>query len=328
MSEQPQNFLSCSEGENISVSSAQDPQSSFNSPQETPEVLLEKPVGLVDGMTIIAQEQVSVDLAIGNEHDTEIVMTPEASTPLGVLPEVSAEVLLPSEVPVPITKLPMEVIEKVFTVFIENKCPLLCSLYRTGCLPINSEQGGLHTNSSYIEEKLKKEQTSLLPLLRLSSYFYGVISGILCRHNAYITGVRSFECLDLFSRRRAAGSFSLPRSPVIESYFRKEGEPCDPRLLRIHGSPAGILPFRDSFPMTEGLSFDPDGRGTEWRESRQQEQSWKPKGWEEFPVWLIGGSRPSGEYLFENVEDGEETCGMLFYLAVILWPFPLSLVLM
>lgn len=270
------------------------------------EELVESPAEVA---AVAEQQDIASSSSSSQDQTTEVAVN--AGTKYSLVVSDSSEVL--PEV-VSITKLPMEIIEKVFIMYIEDKCPLLCSLFETGCLPVNSEEEGLHVNSTFIQHKIKRERASLLPLLRLSSYFYGIISGLLSRQNAYISGVRSLQCFNLFARRRAAKFLVIPRLPYIESMFRKEGEPFIPAL---HGRgpmfPDDGEHYQDTSPM-KYYSWDHAGTGTEWRVCRQGGENWKPKGWEMFPSWLTGGSRASGEYLFDDVAGNDGFDGMLFFL--------------
>lgn len=214
----------------------------------------------------------------------------------------------------PIKRLPTEIIERVFIIFIEQKCPLLWSLFETGRIPLNSERGGLHANSSLIQQKLQEEHATVLPLLRISGYFYSIISRLLSHREVYINGIRSFNQLTLFEQRRAGGFFVIERTPVIESMFRKEGDPYTPEMRQdqrsLRGSPSGVRPYRSTRPMRY-RSYDRTGSGTGWRIPENNSDSfWAPKGWDMFPTWLTGGSHPSGLYLFDD--DADEIIGMLF----------------
>lgn len=247
------------------------------------------------------------------------VLVSSASLPFSSKPRVAP----PPEPYIPITRLPTEIIEKVFIIFIEHRCPLLCSLYRTGGIPINSEKKGLHANSSLIQRKLQEEHASVRPLLCLSGYFYGIISRLLSHREVYINGIRSFNQLTLFEQRRTGGFFVIKKPPVIESMFRKEGEPYtlemrqDRRSLR--GSPPGVHPYRSTRPMRY-RSYDCTGSGTGWRDSRSLDSSWAPAGWDMFPSWLTGGSIESGLYLFDDDADNK-IIGNLFSLAIVMRPF-------
>lgn len=210
-------------------------------------------------------------------------------------------VILSPEPQVYITRLPTEIIEKVFAVFIEHSCPLLYSLYETGSIPINSEREGLHANSSLIQRKLQQEHASIRPLLSLSGYFYGIISRLLSHREIYLNGIRSFNQLVLFKQRKVGGFFVIKKPAVIESLFRLEGEPYTPEMRQhrrsLRGSPPGVLPYRSTHPM-QNRSYDRTRNGTEWRDC-EPGSTWTPEGWDMFPSWLAGGS----------IEGGMALCG-------------------
>lgn len=315
--------------------------------EDTSGISPEKHEGSPDGVGVTGQEQVFAYPSTGNGHPpAEIAETSSVtsssgiplSSELGVSLASELSVLslsepplpLSSELRVPITRLPTEIIEKVFVIFVEHKCPLLCSLYQTGGIPINSERQGLHANSSLIQHKLQEEHASLLPLLCLSGYFYGIVSRLLSHREVYINGPQCFNQLTLFEQRRAGGFFIIKKTPIIESMFRKNGEPYTSEMRQnrrsLRGSPPGVRPYRSTHPMRY-RSYDCTRSGTGWRKLHNPDSSWAPKGWDMFPGWLTGGSLPSGLYLFEDGAD-EEITGMSFSLAIATETFIPSLILM
>lgn len=274
--------------------------------RETTGISLENHGELTDRVSFADLERVFNNAPIHNCHLS--VDAHEAASLSGVavsseLPVLSSKPLRYSSKPgvvlspqVSITRLPTEIIEKVFAVFIEHSCPLLYSLYETGSIPINSEREGLHANSSLIQRKLQQEHASIRPLLSLSGYFYGVISRLLSHREVYLNGIRSFNQLVLFEQRQAGGFFVIKNPPIIESLFRLEGEPYTPEMRQyrrsLRGSPPGVRPYRSTHPM-RNRSYDRTRSGTEWRDC-EPGSSWTPEGWDMFPSWLAGGSIESG----------------------------------
>lgn len=313
--------------------------------QQVPQVSVEEAAGIstnkyegsLDVESFVGQDQAFDNPSTGNYLSADIAETAgvplssELSVFLSSEPSLSSsckfDVALSSRLHASINTLPTEIIERVFIIFIEQKCPLLWSLFGTGRIPLNSERGGLHVNSSLIQQKLQEEHASILPLLRISGYFYSIISRLLSHREVYINGIRSFNQLTLFEQRRAGGFFVIKKTPVIENMFRKEGEPYTPEMKQgqrsFRGSPLGIRPYRSTRPMRY-RSYDRTGSGTGWRTPEtNSDDFWAPKGWDMFPSWLTGGSNPSGLYLFDS--DADEIIGISFSLEI---PFIPSLLLM
>lgn len=304
--QEPEVFL-----EEVSGVSVQ--QNTEISVDEAVEISIEKYKGSLDDASFAGPDYLSAEMA-----GAAAISIPGTLLPSELSVFLSSEPSLPlsSESGValsPIKKLPTEIIERVLIIFIEQKCPLLWSLFGTGRIPINSERGGLHANSSLIQQKLQEEHATVLPLLRISGYFYSIISRLLSHREVYINGIRSFNQLTLFEQRRAGGVFVIERTPVIESMFRKEGDPYTPEMRQdqrsLRGSPSGVRPYRSTRPMRY-RSYDRAGSGTGWRTPENSDSFWAPKGWDMFPTWLTGGSHPSGLYLFDD--DADEIIGMFF----------------
>lgn len=287
--------------------------------QEATGISLEKHEDLTGGVSFgfTDLEQVFNNIPIRNchlAHGAASLSEVPVSSELSVLSseplQISSKpgVTLSPKYQLSITKLPTEIIEKVFAVFIENRSPLLHSLYETGSIPINSEREGLHANSSLIQRKLQQEHASIRPLLSLSGYFYGIISRLLSHREVYLNGIRSFNQLILFEQRNAGNFFVIKKLPIIESMmFPLEGEPCTLEMRQyrrsLRGSPPGIRPYRSTLPM-QNRSYDRTRSGTEWRDC-ELDISWAPTGWDMFPCWLAGGSIESGMSLYGDGTDNE-----------------------
>lgn len=302
--------------------------------KETAGISIGKYEGSLDVESFAGQDQTFETPSTGNYYlstdtaevagvplssELPVFLSSEPSLPLSC----ESDVALSSRLHAPIKRLPTEIIERVFIIFIEQKCPLLWSLFGTGRIPINSERGGLHVNSSLIQQKLQEEHSSVLPLLRISGYFYSIISRLLSHREVYINGIRSFNQLTLFEQRRAGGFFVIKKTPVIENMFRKEGEPYTPEMRQnqrsLRGSPSGVQPYRSTRPM-QYRSYDRTGSGTGWRTPETHpDDFWAPKGWDMFPSWLTGGSHPSGLYLFDS--DVDEIIGISFSLGTPFIPW-------
>lgn len=111
----------------------------------------------------------------------------------------------PSE-PFPVHKLPLELTEKIIKIFLGDLCPLLTEILDTGCIPINSEPDGLHTNSDLVQYRIRIEQEKMFSYMRISKLFFEIITQVMIRGRVYISGTRAFQRLIWYSQIRSTGT--------------------------------------------------------------------------------------------------------------------------